>query len=225
MTVPADPNAKLEAELDKDIERVSQLLVLTRADIEEIQFALDLLKTSSNADFGETLVAQVIRKMEKAILKLEERSQGYQHQILRILWRIKHRLEAPQLYTIKIVFNTISTIKGVSPMAAIGPVILTTAGQVVTASIAGFDQLGNPWTGTIPPVTYAIDNAAIASSVPNADGVTDAVTAVANGVANLTASLTSAEGLALTDTETVTVAIAVVPPPTPVLSSIKLQFA
>lgn len=223
--MPTEPESKLQAELDKDIERISQLMIVTKADIENIRFALDLLKTSSNASFGETLVAKVIAKMEAAILKLEERSQGYEHQILRILWRIKHRLEAPKLYSIKIVFTALSTQKGVSPMATVGPVTLTTAGQVVTASIAGFDQLGNPWTGTIPPVTYAIDNSAIATSVPNADDLTDAVTAVSNGVANLTASLTSAEGLALTDTESITVAIPVVPPPTPVLSSIKIQFA
>lgn len=111
-------------------------------------------------------------------------------------------------------------------MAAVeGAVTLTTAGQQATASILGFDQFGNPWTGAIPPVSYSIDDSTIATSTPNADGVTDVVAAVANGVANLDANLTTAEGLALSDTETVTVAIPVVPPPTPVLSSIKIAFA
>lgn len=110
-------------------------------------------------------------------------------------------------------------------MATIGPVTLTTAGQNVTASIAGFDQFGNPWTGVIPPVTYTIDNPSVATSAPNADGLTDGVTAVTNGVANLTATLTSAEGLALTDVETVTVNISGGGGGTPVLSSIKIQFA
>lgn len=217
--MPNEPDSKIQAELDKDIERISQLLIVTKLDIENIRLALELLKTSSNASFGETLVARVIVKLEAAILDLESRSQNYEHEILRVLWRIKHRLETPKLFSIKISF------KGASPMATVGPVTLTTAGQVVTASIAGFDQFGNPWTGTIPPVTYTIDNSAIATSTPNSDGLTDEVAAVSNGVANLTASLTTAEGLALTDTETVTVAITVVPPPTPVLSSIKVQFA
>jgi hypothetical protein len=112
-----------------------------------------------------------------------------------------------------------------TPMPTAGPVTLTTAGQQVTASILGFDQFGNPWTGPIPPVTYAIDNPAIATSTPNPDNETDAVAAVANGTANLTATLTTTEGLALTDTEQVIVNIpAPPPPPAPVLTSIKIGF-
>lgn len=113
-------------------------------------------------------------------------------------------------------------------MAVQGPVILVAAGQDTTASVLGFDQFGNPMSAdfVMPPVTFTIDNSAIATSVPNADGITDVVTAVANGVANLTAAVTSAEGLALSDTETVTVNIpAPPPPPAPVLSSIKIAFA
>lgn len=102
-----------------------------------------------------------------------------------------------------------------------GPVTLTSVGQTVTAVVLGFDQFGQPWTEPLPPVSFSIDNPAIATSTPSADGVTDIIEAVADGTANLTASLTTAEGVALTDTETVTVAIA---PPAPVLSSIKIAF-
>ena len=104
-----------------------------------------------------------------------------------------------------------------------GPVVLTAAGQVTTASLLGFDQNGNPMPANfvMPPVTFVIDSPSVATSTPNTDGVTDAVTAVANGVANLKANVTSAEGLALSDTETVTVAI---PTAVPVLSSVKLAF-
>ena len=104
-------------------------------------------------------------------------------------------------------------------MATPGPITLTTAGQTVTASVVGFDQFGNPWTGAIPTPTFADDNPAAATCAP-ASGL---VTAVADGVANITASLTTAEGLALTDTEAVTVVIN--PPPTPVLITIKVAFA
>ena len=102
-----------------------------------------------------------------------------------------------------------------------GPLTLTTVGQTGTAVVVGFDQFGNPWTGAIPPVTYAIDNSSIATSTPNPDNLTDLVTAVANGTANLTGSLTTAEGLALSDVEQVIVAIQTAPP---VLSAIKVQF-
>ena len=153
---------------------------------------------------------------------MERREEKLLREILETIERIEHKIEhllQPRLVHIKIAF------KG-AIMATQGPVILTTAGQVTTASINGYDQFGAAWTGTIPPVSYAIDNTAVATSVPNADGLTDTVTAVANGVANLTASLTSAEGLPLTDTETVTVNIpAPPPPPPPVLTSIKIAFS
>jgi hypothetical protein len=156
------------------------------------------------------------RELLERILQEEERIE-----------RTEERIEAqitPRLASIKIAFTVT---KGVPPMSSpvAGPVVLTTAGQQAIASILGFDQLGNPWTGTIPPVSYSIDNPAVATSTPNSDDLTDVVTAVANGVANLSAGLTTAEGTALSDVETVTVNIPVVPPPTPVLSSIKIAFA
>lgn len=127
---------------------------------------------------------------------------------------IRREVAPPRLTTIRINFQG-------EEMATIGPVTLT-PGQSVTASIAAFDQNGQPWTGTIPPVTYTIDQPSVATSTPNADGLTDGITAVAAGVANLTATLTTAEGLALTDTEQVTVSGST---STPVLTSIKIQFA
>jgi hypothetical protein len=215
----------LQAELGAKMGEVSGLLSASTADIAAIREALEFLKTSSNSAFPGTIVFDAIQKFETAIEKIEARSIHYEGQILGILDRIKHRFDSPKLSRIEIAFTAPSTSKGDVPMATQGPVTLTTAGQVTTASINGFDQFGNAWTGTIPPVTYAIDNPAFATSVPNADGLTDAVTAVANGVANLTATLTTVEGLALSDTESVTVAIPIVPPPTPVLSSIKIAFA
>ena len=103
-----------------------------------------------------------------------------------------------------------------------GPVTLTTAGQQVTASVLGFDQNGQPFTGTMPTAALSSDDTA--QAIVTFDPATGLTTAVANGVANITANLITAEGLALTDTEAVTVAIPVVPPPTPVLSSIKVAF-
>lgn len=105
-------------------------------------------------------------------------------------------------------------------MATPGPVTLTSAGQTVTATVVGFDQFGNPFTGTIPTPSFSSDDTA--GAIVTLDPATGLVTAVANGVANITASLTTAEGVALSDTEAVTVAI---PTVTPVLSSIKVAFA
>ena len=108
-------------------------------------------------------------------------------------------------------------------MATAGPVTLTSVGQIVTASVLGFDQFGNPWTNPLPSYTLTSDDTA--EAIVELDPATGTVTSVANGVANITATLTTAEGASLSDTEAVTVAIPVVPPPTPVLSSIKVAFA
>jgi hypothetical protein len=126
----------------------------------------------------------------------------------------------PHLAFIKLVFTQQKEEK---LMAGIqGPVTLS-VGQSTTASVLGFDQFGNPMPSdfVMPPVTFSIDNSALATSTPNADGVTDVIAAVAAGVANLTASVSGPNGT-LTDTETVTVTPAVVVPP--VLSSIKVAF-
>ena len=153
---------------------------------------------------------------EESLRELVEAAWKIDRSLDRLIHVIERHFNAPRLSRIQISFQ------GEPGMATIGPVTLT-AGQSVTASIAGFDQNGNPWTGTIPPVTYTIDAPTVATSTPNADGLTDGITAVAAGVANLTATLTTAEGLALTDTEAITVTGGTTG--TPVLSSIKLQFA
>jgi len=97
----------------------------------------------------------------------------------------------------------------------VGPAVIT-VGQTTTASVIGFDQNGAPIAidFTANPVSWSIDNSAIASSTPNPDS-TDTVVGVSAGVANLTASCAG-----FTDTETVTVTAVV-----PVLSSIKISFA
>lgn len=125
------------------------------------------------------------------------------------------RRTRPHLSRIKLHFH-----KGHAMNA--GPVTLTSTGQTVTASVLGFDQFGNPWTGPLPSFTLTSDDTA--GAVATLDPETGLVTAVANGVANITATLTTAEGASLSDTEAVTVAIPVVPPPAPVLSSIKVAF-
>ena len=98
----------------------------------------------------------------------------------------------------------------------LGPVTLS-VGQRTVATVVGFDQNGAPFpiNFSLPEnaVTWAVDNAAVASSSPAPDQSTS-VAAVGAGVANLTATLGT-----LTDTETVTVV-----PAAPVLASIKVDF-
>jgi len=130
------------------------------------------------------------------------------------------------LTSIKIQFQRINAMStapsGPTPVA--GPVTLTAVGQQVVASVLGFDQFGNPFTGTIPAATFTASDTA--GAIATFDFTSNTVTAVGNGVDNITASLVTAEGLTLSDTEAVTVALtSTPPPPTPVLSSIKVAFA
>lgn len=163
----------------------------------------------SHSHHSEEHDERIERKLLERLVDLSE------HQI-RLLRLIAKEDAPPALTDIKIQFS-----KGTS-MPTPGPITLTTVGATATATVVGFDQFGAPWTGPIPPVTYANGSDAVATAVGNGDGLTALVTAVANGVDSLTASLTTAEGLALTDVETVTVAISA--PPPPVLSSIKIAF-
>ena len=152
--------------------------------------------------------------VEEEVLLTEQFNARQGREELETLQEIASDLK-PKLVVIKLQFS-----KGTHMP---GPITLTTAGQTTTASVVGFDQFGNPFTGTIPTPTFSSDDTA--GAIVTFDPATGLVTAVANGVANITANLTTAEGTSLTDTEAVTVAIAVVPPPTPVLSSIKVQFS
>lgn len=162
-------------------------------------------------------LARLIELAEIQVLQ-NERNNFQNHRIIHLLRQILKDVEPPFLASIQIAFT-----QGDSVPPTPGPITLTAAGQTATASVVGFDQFGQPFTGTLPTATLTSDDSA--GAIVTFDPTTGLTTAVANGVANITASLTTAEGLALTDTETVTVAIPVVPPPTPVLSSIKVAFA
>jgi hypothetical protein len=148
--------------------------------------------------------------------RLAKENSSLEREQTRILERILHALKTSAVLThIKIEFQGAIM---ATPVA--GPVTLTAVGQTVTASVVGFDQFGNPFTGTIPTPTFSASDTT--GAIATFDPATGLVTAVANGVDNITASLTTAEGLALTDTEAVTVAIPVV---APVLTTIKVAFA
>lgn len=130
----------------------------------------------------------------------------------------------PRLHRIQIQFQGDSAMS--TPVA--GPVTLNAVGQQVIASVIGYDQFGNPWTGTIPTPTFTASDTA--GSIATFDPSTGTVTAVANGVDSITATVQTTDGngnpVTLTDTETVTVAIpAPPPPPAPYLASIKVAFA
>lgn len=134
--------------------------------------------------------------------------------IIRLLSIIAAEDAPPILTSISVQFS-----KG-TPMP-VGPITLTTVGQQVTASVVGFDQFGQPFTGTMPTATLVSDDTA--QAIVTFDPTTGLTTAVGNGVANISATLTTAEGLSLSDTEAVTVSVSSTG--TPVLSSIKVSFA
>ena len=134
--------------------------------------------------------------------------------IIRLLAIIAAEDKPPYLATIKLLF------KEGTDMPTPGPITLTAVGQTATASVVGFDQFGNLFTGVIPTPTFTSDDSS--GAVVTFDPATGLVTAVANGVANISASVDKGDGSApLTDTESVTVAI---PVEQPVLTTIKVAF-
>lgn len=116
---------------------------------------------------------------------------------------------------------------GAPPMPtapAPGPLELL-VGQTATATLVCLDQNGQPMpAGFVPPAaTFTIDQPAIASSTPAADGLSDELVGLADGAATLTATLITAEGLSLQDASGIVVTTP--PPPPATLSAIKLEFS
>lgn len=138
---------------------------------------------------------------------------------VRLLRRIKDLLEqlvdnvVPHLTEIQIVFQT-------GDNMATGAVTLN-IGQTTVASVAGFDQFGNPFS-PVPTPTWAIDQPSLDSIV--SDPTTPAnedVTSLAPGTANLSAAVAGSNGT-LTATAVITnVAVT----PTPVLTTIAIEFS
>lgn len=155
------------------------------------------------------------------LLEVTKRNEKNEERIIHLLRRISGEVSPPQLTSIKIKFS-----KGTSMPTApvVGPITLTAVGQSATASVVGFDQFGNVFTGIIPTPTFAASDTA--GTIATFDPATGLVVAVANGVDNISATVvtTGPDGnpLTLTDSESVTVAIPVV---APVLSSIKVAFS
>jgi len=97
--------------------------------------------------------------------------------------------------------------------------ITLTVGQSTVASVAGFDQFGNPYLGAIPTPTWSIDQPTFDSIAADATNpANEDVTSLAAGVANLSATVAGPSG-PLTDSEAIT---NVAPQ---VLTSIQIQFS
>jgi len=87
-------------------------------------------------------------------------------------------------------------------------------GKTVNATVAGFDQNGQPFDLAGQAVAWTVDNSAVATAAP-ADGNPTVVTGVGAGTANLSVTV---GGLTATDQVTVTA-------PAPVLTSLQIQFS
>jgi len=96
-----------------------------------------------------------------------------------------------------------------------------TIGQMVVASVVGYDQFGNVFTGAMPTPAWSIDNPQVASIVPDSTTPTsEDVTGVSAGSANLTAGVAGPGGSTLTATAPITVSAS----SQPVLTSIQIAF-
>lgn len=183
-----------------------QIFVLAFTALIAVQWLLKTLEPSMGDERSEKQKLQEIIDKENILISEADLILERENEILARM--------RPYLAFIKIRFTRSNG------MATQGPVVLN-PGQSTVATVLYFDQSGNPMgAGFTPPtVTYAIDNASIASSTPEADGQSDDVAYVSAGVANLTATVQGPTG-PLTDTETVTCNAA-----PQVLSSVKIAFS
>lgn len=152
------------------------------------------------------------RDLEEKEVELLRESVKLQREDLAVDRQIRDLLK-PRLSSLKLAFTEKQTMPPV-----VGPAVIN-VGDKIFASVVGFDQNGQVFTGPVPTPTLSVDD----SSIVSLDPATGLVTGLSAGVANVTAEVTSAEGADLTDTESVTVAE--VPPPIPVLSSVKVAFS
>lgn len=165
-------------------------------------------------------LAETNNQLLSALLYQSHLNNEFNHKLLRTLRLIAAEVAPPvtqKLTEIKIAFR-----KGAIMPIEPGPITLTEVGQTATAVVLGYDQVGEPFRGEMPPTTLSCDDTA--GAIVTFDPATGGTVAVANGTATVTAVCTSAEGTELSDSETVTVAITEPPPPDQILSSIKVAF-
>lgn len=155
------------------------------------------------------------RDLEEKEVELLKESVKLQRDDLAVDKQIRDLLK-PRISSIKVAFTEKNM--GTTPLPPVpGPAVID-IGDVLVASVVGFDQFGQPWTGAVPTASFTDDE----STATSLDSATNQVTGLAAGVGNITGSLTTVEGLDLTDTESVTVRPAETP--TPVLTTIKVAF-
>jgi hypothetical protein len=129
----------------------------------------------------------------------------------------------PRLTSIAIQLSNMEDfIMGSTPTPNLPTTITLAIGQVTIASVVGFDQFGNPWTGPIPTPTWSIDQPSVVAIVPDTTVSADEdCTALTTGTANLTAGVALLGGGTLTATAQITVASST----TPVLTSIAIELS
>lgn len=205
--MPDETIPQLLAEAEADISRVTGLTQATRDEVSAVREALTLLRTSSSANFPETIVFRVVQQLESAIVGIESKEAEYEQEILSILRRIARRETPPQPHH--------TTQAGIAFGANMAAVPGTQAvGSTLTATFVPIEADGLTQTPgatlTTAPV-YTIDNPAIATIVDNGNG-TATITGVSAGTATVTATggvFTDSDGtatapLSATNTDAVT---------------------
>lgn len=212
--------SKLRAELEAKLNKVSGLLSASTEDIAALRESLELLKTSSNATFGGTLVFRVIEMLEKAIAKIESKSVHYEHQIVGIISTIVRSFSLTQSIAVKFTgdFDMSSN------------ALVLNVGQTSQASIVPLLSDGvTPSGGTLSSVSYTFSDPS-ATVVLNSDGLTATVTGVAasSGAVSGSASctVTDTDGVVSHWTQAFTITTnAVAPPPAQLTQSVAVEFS
>lgn len=208
--MPDETIPKLLAEAEADISRVTGLTQATRDEVSAVREALTLLRTSSSANFPETIVFRVVQQLESAIVGIESKAAGYEQEILSILRRIARRERPSQTFTPA---TSVTITQTGNPMLTISPGNAPTFGAIpqpvnagpFTASEVAWSVTGDPGASVAPITT---DPTNLSATLTLSDAV------VVGASLSLVATITNQDGSTVTATDTLTVVPAGTPPPT-----------
>lgn len=199
----------LLAEAEKDIDRVAGLTQATRDEVSAVRSALSLLKTSSSANFPETIVFHVVQKLESAVVGLESKTAGYEQEIIHILRRIAKRESPPPPFTPA---TSVTITQTGTPMLPISPGNSPTFQAVLqpvnagpfTAAQVAWSVSGDPGASVAPITTDTTNLSATLTLTP---------AVVIGATLTLAVTVTNQDGSTVSATDVLTVVSATTPPP------------
>jgi hypothetical protein len=224
-----DPT-QLETAATADLKRANEFLTDLRAEVRVLREILTDLRKSSNADFGETLVAKVILRLEESISELERKAAKYEEaaacEILRLMRWIESHPCPPSTFSLRLTLYSLPGGNMSSVAAPITSIPLGGQAQLVVQLL--FNNAPYVPAAGAPPYTFAPSVASSDPDVASAPAtedvtagavplsqqflLTDSTNDTVGAIDAVTVNATDPNGNALTETVDFTIGAGVTPP-------------